>query len=155
MLPDETVPAGLAEVLKACRSCFTARSFPVFCLLAVGMIAQVGPSTVTGILVGAGMQRRVGHNRVAAAVERTVPFGMLVMTIVHLWYALSGHDATDAAAHRAARPWYTSKTEPTFSDMLVKLRRTIIKARFSAISAGKQPLAQIDHDALTWSLTAA
>lgn len=64
MLPDETVPDGLGELLKACRSCFTARSFPIFCLLAVGMIAQVGPATVTGILLGAGIQHVVGHDRV-------------------------------------------------------------------------------------------
>ena len=28
-------------------------------------------------------------------------------------------------------PWYTTKTEPSFDDMAVKLRRVIIAARFS------------------------
>jgi hypothetical protein len=64
MLPDETLPHGLAELLQACRSCFSARSFPVFCLLVAGTIAQVGPTTVTGILLGAGMQHLIGHDRV-------------------------------------------------------------------------------------------
>jgi len=102
-------------------------------------------------IMGVGQAR----NRVPAAVERTVPFGMLVMTIVYLWYALHGHDAADIAQRRAAAPWYESKSEPAFSDMLAKLRRTIIKTRFSRVHAGHQPLAQIDPDLLAWSLTAA
>jgi len=101
--------------------------------------------------IGVGQAR----NRVTAAVERTVPFGMLVMTIVQLWYGLHGHESGDLAACRAARPWYTTKTEPSFTDMLAKLRRAIIKARFSAVYAGQHPTPQIDHDTLTWIHTAA
>ncbi len=36
----------------------------MFCLLAVGMITQTGACTVTGMLVGAGMQTVVAHDRV-------------------------------------------------------------------------------------------
>jgi hypothetical protein len=102
-------------------------------------------------IMGVGQAR----NRVTAAVERTVPFGMLVMTIVHLWYGLHGHETSDLAACHSARPWYTTKTEPSFTDMLAKLRRTIIRTRFSAVRAGQYPTPQIQDDTLAWTLTAA
>jgi hypothetical protein len=63
-------------------------------------------------------------------VQRTVPFGMLMMSLVYCWYARYGHHPDDVTIRRAATPWYTSKTEPSFADMLAKLRRTIIAARF-------------------------
>ncbi len=34
-------------------------------------------------------------------------------------------------------PWYTTKTEPSFSDMLAKLRHVVIAARFLPITAGR------------------
>jgi hypothetical protein len=40
----------------------------------------------------------------------------------------AGGLATNIAARRAAAPWSTTKTEPSFEDMLAKLRRTIIAA---------------------------
>jgi hypothetical protein len=70
------------------------------------------------------------RNRVPAAVQRTVPFGMLMMSLVYCWYTRYGHHPDDVTARRTAAPWYTTKTEPSFEDMLAKLRRTIIAARF-------------------------
>src|SRR5215212_8778031 len=70
------------------------------------------------------------RNRVELAVQRTVPFGMLTMSLVYCWYARYGHHPDDVTDRRAAAPWYTTKTEPSFADMLAKLRRTIIAARF-------------------------
>jgi hypothetical protein len=64
MLPGLTVPASLAVLLQAFRSWFRLRPFEVFCLLAVGMITQTGACTITGMLVGAGMQAVVAHDRV-------------------------------------------------------------------------------------------
>ena len=58
-----------------------------------------------------------------------------------LWYALHGHHPADAADRQAPAPWYATKTEPALSDMLAKLRRIIIAARFSAITPG-QPTEQ-------------
>jgi len=78
-------------------------------------------------VLGAGEAR----NRVRCAVERTVPFALLVHTLIILWYARSGHDPADVDDRRAAQPWYRTKTEPAFEDMLIKLRRTLIAARFS------------------------
>jgi len=75
----------------------------------------------------------VGHarNRARRAVERTVPFQFLCMTLTILWYALDGHHPADVDAHRARAPWYQTKTNPSFADMLAKLRRTIIAQQFS------------------------
>ena len=74
----------------------------------------------------------VGHarNRTRKAVERTVPFQFLVMTIAILWYADSGHHPDVVAEHRARAPWYITKTAPSFADMLAKLRRVIIAAEY-------------------------
>jgi hypothetical protein len=88
-------------------------------------------------VLGAGEAR----NRVRRAVERTVPFALLVHTLIIIWYALSGHDPADIDDRRAAQPWYRTKTEPAFEDMLIKLRRTLIAARFSG-SRPAQPTAE-------------
>jgi hypothetical protein len=45
-------------------------------------------------------------------------------------YTLHGHCASDVVRHRARARWYTTKTEPSYDDMAVKLRRVIIAARF-------------------------
>src|SRR4051794_11043740 len=64
MLPGFTVPASLLVLSQACRSCFSVHSFPLSTLLTVGMIAQTGPCTVTGILPGSGLSTVVSHGRV-------------------------------------------------------------------------------------------
>ena len=70
------------------------------------------------------------RNRTRRAVERTVPFGLICFSVVTLWYALHGHAPDDVATHRTRARWYTTKTEPSYDDMTVKLRRVIIAARF-------------------------
>ena len=77
-------------------------------------------------ILGVGQAR----NRVRPAVERTVPFGLLCYSITVLWYATAGHHPADAKEHRARARWYTTKAEPSFDDMIVKLRRVIIAHRF-------------------------
>ncbi len=76
--------------------------------------------------------------------QRTVPFGLYCYTITVTWYALAGHHRSDAAEHRARAPWYTTKTEPSVADMLAKLRRVIIAARFMPTRTG-QPTAREIH----------
>jgi len=85
------------------------------------------------------------RNRVKNAVERTVPFGMLIQSLVVIWYALHGHHPDDALARRLAQPWYQTKTEPSFEDMITKLRKTLIVARFTHASPG-QPNPDLLHD---------
>jgi hypothetical protein len=102
-------------------------------------------------ILGVGQAR----NRVRKAVERTVPFGLFCYSILTIWYALHGHDHTDAAQRRAAAPWYTTKTEPSTLDMLTKLRRLIITARFLPSSprpATTQEILEVQH---AWALAAA
>jgi hypothetical protein len=81
-------------------------------------------------ILGVGQAR----NRTARAVERTVPFGLTVYTLVVLWYARHGDPTRDVAAHRALSPWYTCKAEVSFQDMTDTLRRVIIAARFTPTS---------------------
>lgn len=92
---------------------------------------SIEPANATGKqLLGVGQAR----NRVQRAVERTVPFGFLTQTLVIVWYALFGYHPDDLTSRHAAEPWYDQKTEPAFEDMLTKLRRTLIAARFSAVT---------------------
>jgi hypothetical protein len=95
------------------------------------------------------------RNRVPAAVRRTVPFGMLTMSLVYCWYARYGHHPDDVTDRRAAAPWYTTKTEPSFADMLAKLRRTIIAAQFPPECPAQPSLQQITAVHRAWASAAA
>ena len=74
----------------------------------------------------------VGHarNRTTNAVQRTVPFQFLAMSLTISWYALHGHHPDVVTEHRQRAPWYLTKTTPSFPDMLAKLRRVILAAQF-------------------------
>jgi Transposase DDE domain len=102
-------------------------------------------------VLGAGQAR----NRVRRAVERTVPFALLIHTLVIIWYARHGHDPADIDTRRAAQPWYQSKTEPAFEDMLTKLRRTLICARISGGSPAHPGPAQTRAVLAAWHAAAA
>lgn len=102
-------------------------------------------------ILGVGQAR----NRVQKAVERTVPFGLLCHSILILWYALHGHDHTDPASRRSAAPWYRTKTEPCTWDMLLKLRRQIIAARFLPTSPRPATTQEILEVQQAWALAAA
>jgi|SRR5436309_3131983 len=95
------------------------------------------------------------HNRTAAAVRRTVPFGLYTHSLTIVWYALHGHDPDLAADHRRRAPWYRTKTEPSYLDMIVKLRQTLTAARFLRGLPG-QPTPEETLTALrAWAETAA
>jgi DDE superfamily endonuclease len=95
------------------------------------------------------------RTRTRRAVQRTVPFALLVHTLVVIWYARHGHDRSDVDDRRAAEPWYTSKAEPAFEDMLTKLRRVLIAARISRGSAAHPEPAQITAVLAAWTAAAA
>jgi hypothetical protein len=80
------------------------------------------------------------RHRLPQAVHRTVPFGMLVQSLVIIWYAVAGHHPDDMTRRRQAEPWYDLKTEPSFDDMIIKLRKAIIAARFSGASQPRPTL---------------
>jgi hypothetical protein len=77
------------------------------------------------------------RNRLARAVERTVPFQFVVYSLVIVWYSLHGHHRDDLAARRAAQPWYRHKDDIAFEDMLAKLRRTLLAAQITAVGAAQ------------------
>jgi predicted RNA-binding Zn-ribbon protein involved in translation (DUF1610 family) len=89
----------------------------------------IEPSNATGKqILGVGQ----ACSRLEAAVERTVPFGFLVQSLLIVWYARSGYDPADVGLRRLLCPWYRTKHEPAAAGMPAKLRREFLKARFSA-----------------------
>jgi hypothetical protein len=103
---------------------------------------SIEPSNANGKQqTGVGQAR----NRLPKAVERTVPFGMIIQSMVITWYALYGYDPADVTDRAIAQPWYRTKTEPSFEDMILKLRKTIIAARFTTVTPG-QPDPDLLHD---------
>jgi SRSO17 transposase len=95
------------------------------------------------------------HTRTRQAVERTVPFGLTVQSIVIVWYAGHGHSPDIAAQRRAAAPWYRTKTRPAYLDMIIKLRRILITARFRAGQARTPTPEETLQVQLAWAEAAA
>jgi len=66
------------------------------------------------------------------SVERTAPLAMLLYSLIVLWFAREGH--------RSWRPmncpWYTSKTAPSFADMLNTLRRLSVRQQVLTLALG-------------------
>ena len=60
------------------------------------------------------------------AVRRTVPFGFIAQAITTIWYAQHGHTTDVVTRRRTANPWYRHKTQPSYLDMIVELRRALI-----------------------------
>ncbi|HEY8641494.1 MAG TPA: transposase [Candidatus Dormibacteraeota bacterium] len=102
-------------------------------------------------VLGAGEAR----NRTRLAVERTVPFALLMHTLIVIWYARHGYDQADIDARRDDQPWYGEKTEPAFEDMLIKLRRVIIAARFSPAIPAQPTTDEIRAVTSAWDAAAA
>ena len=100
---------------------------------------------------GAGQAR----NRTANAVRRTIPFQLTCQTIAMTWYATAGHDPADIDDRRARAPWYRSKARPSTADMLGKLRRVLIAARFKASRPDLLTSEEIRAIRLAWEVAAA
>jgi hypothetical protein len=91
------------------------------------------------------------QNRLQPAVERTVPFGMLTLTVLTCWYHHTGTTGDDLAARLAAAPWYRHKQHIAVLDMLIAFRR----ARITTITAGQTTPELNDHHTPTRRSTAA
>lgn len=85
------------------------------------------------------------RNRTRTAVERTVPFGLIVQTLIMIWYTLHGTDTV--TARRAEAPWYPGKTQPCYLDMITQLRRVMITVK-NLGTRPHQPTPQQIHDVL-------
>jgi hypothetical protein len=95
------------------------------------------------------------RNRTRSAVERTVPFGLALVSLVVIWYATYGHPAADVAARRAQAPWYQAKHAPSFTDMLVALRRAIIAAQYQPGRQAEPTPTEILQVQQAWAAAAA
>jgi hypothetical protein len=58
-------------------------------------------------------------NRTAQAVERTAPLGLALYGVTLIWFHRDGHRSLSYPD----RPWYPSKEEPSYADILAALRR--------------------------------
>lgn len=79
-------------------------------------------------ITGVGQAR----NRTPRAVQRTVPFGLIIQSLTVIWYAEHGDPAADVARRRELAHWYDTKTEPSTADMQTALRRQILTDQFQA-----------------------
>jgi hypothetical protein len=112
----------------------------------------IEPSNATGKqILGVGD----ACNRVQKAVERTVPFGFLIQTLLIVWYTVFAYDPADIDRRRRLRPWYRTKTSPSAADMLARLRRDFLQARICAIGPVQGHSGQINLDAWTCDCIAA
>ena len=57
------------------------------------------------------------------AVERTAPLAMLLYSLIVIWFVREGH----RSYRKANRPWYRTKRQPAFADMLTTLRRATVR----------------------------
>ncbi len=95
------------------------------------------------------------RNRVKGAVERTVPFGFLTITITILWYQLCGDPQADLIERRRRAPWYRQKATVSYADMLAALRRELIRQEFHAQAHPMTTHQQIREPQLSSALAAA
>jgi hypothetical protein len=68
------------------------------------------------------------------AVERTAPMAMLLYSLIVLWFVREGH----RDYRSLERPWYTTKSQPSFADMLATLRRVSLREQVSSWGLGGQ-----------------
>lgn len=64
------------------------------------------------------------------AVERTAPLAMLLYSLIVLWFAREGHRFYQPLKC----PWYTTKAEPSFADMLATLRRQSVRQKVLSLA---------------------
>ena len=95
------------------------------------------------------------RNRLPAAVERTVPFGLIASTLVVCWYATGGYHCDDVEQVRALAPWYRQKAQPSVTDMVAKLRRVLIATQFRRTEPQPATPAEIHTLRLAWANAAA
>jgi hypothetical protein len=86
------------------------------------------------LLLGVGDAR----NRLQAAVERTVPFQMLCLTILYCWYATAHRETAALTDYREQHPWDRRKAHVSVDDMLVAFRRQRIKDKSADHATSRQ-----------------
>lgn len=69
------------------------------------------------------------------SVLRTAPIAMLLYSVIVLWFARTGH----VDYRPPVRPWYRTKTRPSFADMLATLKRESLREVVSTKLGDGQP----------------
>ena len=95
------------------------------------------------------------RNRTARAVEATIPFEIACQAIAVTWYATVGRNPGTLQERRRNSPWYTTKAEPSTSDMTALLRRVIIAARFKQPRPDQPTCEELHAIRLAWEDTVA
>jgi hypothetical protein len=72
-----------------------------------------------------GFEEPQGWSRLA--VQRTAPIAMLLYSLIVLWFAGEGH----RHYRPLVRPWYRTKVQPSFADMLRTLKRESLQQEIS------------------------
>jgi hypothetical protein len=91
------------------------------------------------------------QNRLQRAVERTVPFMLLTMTILVCWYARFGDAACDLTERRGLARWYRRKATISVTDMLIAFRQ----ARITTVHPAQTTPALNNYTAVTSTTNAA
>ncbi len=92
------------------------------------------------------------QNRLPRAVQRTVPFMPLTLTILVCWYNRFGDAASDLTARRGLARWYRrKKTTISVTDMLIAFRR----ARITTVHTAQTTPDLNNHTAVTSTTKAA
>jgi DDE superfamily endonuclease len=68
-------------------------------------------------------------NRTPRAVERTAPLGLALYGLTLIWFDRDGH----RSLLFPDRPWYPSKEEPSYADLLAALRRESWRGQFAGV----------------------
>ena len=95
------------------------------------------------------------QTQLPTSVRRTVPFGMVIYTLVVLWYVTDGHVEAAELAPRLADPWYSRDGRASFSDMLAALRRIGWAKRLLDPPSGDPPRPEVWADYLARVVAAA
>lgn len=91
-----------------------------------------------------GMERTRGWS--VRTVRRQTPLAMLINTLVKLWYLKQAEENPDFIPKTP--PWYTTKTVPSYRDMLGMLRRTLWEDRLKFNSRQRWKLNEISETLL-------
>jgi hypothetical protein len=70
-------------------------------------------------------------NRLPLAVKRTAPMALLLYSLIVVWFHQGGY----RCLRFPERPWYTTKEEPSFADLLTTVRRVSCEEKTQTLEA--------------------
>jgi DDE superfamily endonuclease len=148
--PDRPLRVVAAEAVKGGRgqeafysTCSDATAEQVICWYAMRWSIEVTNHDSKQHL---GFEQPQGWTR--RSVERTAPLAMLLYSLIVLWFAREGRHYW----RPLNCPWYTSKTEPSFADMLNTLRRLTVRKQVLTLALagpGSRKIQQLLENAVT------